>query len=102
MGWWITMATILLIDDEDQVRLLCQTALERGGYRVLTANSGSQGLQLLEQQDVDLALVDMFMPDMDGLEVIELLHLTRPDCKVIAMSGGSWSEISLERAMQVG
>ena len=96
------MATILFIDDEAQVRLLCQTALETGGHCVLTAESGRQSLQLLEQHEVDLALVDMFLPDMDGLEVIELLHMTRADSKIIAMTGGSWSATSLETAMQVG
>jgi len=96
------MSTILFIDDDEQVRGMCQTILESAGYRVLTADTGHQGLQLSEEHEVDLALVDMFMPDMDGLDVIELLHLARPDCKIIAMSGGSWSGISLERAMQVG
>ena len=96
------MATILFIDDDDQMRMLFQIALEGGGYRVLTAESGKQGLRLLEQQEVDLALVDLFMPDMDGLEIIELLHMTRPACKIIAMSGGSWSGTSLDTAAQLG
>ena len=61
------MATILFIDDDEQVRRLCQTMLKAAGYRVLTADTGHQGLQLSEQHEVDLALVDMFMPDMDGL-----------------------------------
>ena len=96
------MSTILFIDDDEQVRGLCQTMLEAEEYRVLTAETGHHGLQLAEEHEVNLALVDMFMPDMDGLEVIELLHLARPDCKIIAMSGGSWSGASLETAMQVG
>jgi len=96
------MATILFIDDEEQMRMLCQTALEASGYRVLTAESGPHGLQLLQQQELDLALVDIFMPSMDGLEVIELLHVTRPDCKIIAMSGGSWEWDYLETAKRLG
>ena len=67
------MATILLIDDEEQVRMLFQIALEGAGYRVLTAESGPHGLRLLQHQEVDLILVDIFMPEMDGLEVIQLL-----------------------------
>ena len=96
------MATILFIDDEEQMRMLCQTALEASGYHVLTAESGPHGLQLLQQQEVDLALVDIFMPSMDGLEVIELLHVTRSDCKIIAMSGGSWEWDYLETARRLG
>ena len=96
------MATILLIDDDEHMRRLCQTALEAGGHHVLTADSGRQGLQVSGQRDVDLALVDLFMMDMDGLEVIELLHMAQPNCKIIGMSGGAPSEDMFKTAMQVG
>ena len=96
------MATILLIDDEESVRSLFQVALERAGYRVLTAENGNHGLRLLEHQEVDLALVDIFMPGMDGLEVIELLHMTRPACKIIAISGGSGDWDYLDAAKYLG
>ena len=81
------MATILCIDDEESIRRLFQVALEGAGYRVLIAESGQQGLRLLEHQEVDLILVDIFMPDMDGLEVIQLLRKTRPASKIIAITG---------------
>ena len=96
------MATILLIDDDAQVRMLCQTALEAAGYRVLTAEDGPHGLRLLQQQEMDLALVDIFMPSMDGLEAIPLLYKTRPACKIIAMSGGSWEWDYLDTAKRLG
>ena len=96
------MATILLIDDEDQVRMLFQAALVEAGYRVLTAESGSHGLRLLQHQEVDLLLVDVFMPEMDGLELIQLLHKTRPACKIIAISGGSWEWDYLDTAKHLG
>jgi CheY-like chemotaxis protein len=103
-GKWMPtpMATILFIDDDDPLRMLCQTALEGAGYRVLTADSGPHGLRLLQHQEVDLALVDIFMPSMDGLEVIQLLHTTRPACKIIAMSGSSWEWDYLDTAKQLG
>jgi CheY-like chemotaxis protein len=96
------MATILCIDDEDQVRMLFQIALEGAGYRVLTAESGQDGLRLLQQQEVDLVLVDIFMPSMDGFEVIRLLHKSRPACKIIAISGGSWEWDYLDTAKHLG
>ena len=96
------MATILFIDDDDSLRMLCQTALEGAGYRVLTADSGPHGLRLLQHKEVDLALVDIFMPSMDGLEVIQLLHKTRPACKIIAMSGSSWEWDYLDTAKHLG
>jgi len=96
------MTTILLIDDEESVRMLFQMALAQAGYRVLTAESGSHGLRLLQQQKVDLALVDIFMPEMDGLELIRLLRAARPTSKIIAMSGGSWEWDYLDTAKQLG
>lgn len=96
------MATILLIDDEDQVRRLFQIVLEGAGYRVLTAESGQHGLRLLQHQEVDLILVDIFMPDMDGLELIQLLRKTRPASKIIAISGGSGERNYLDTAKYLG
>jgi CheY-like chemotaxis protein len=92
------MATILLIDDEESVRSLFQVALERAGYRVLTAENGKHGLRLLEHQEVDLIFVDIFMPEMDGLELIPLLRKMRPANKIIAISGGSGQMNHLDTA----
>jgi CheY-like chemotaxis protein len=96
------MATILLIDDEESVRRLFQVALEGAGYRVLTAENGKHGLRLLEHQEVDLILVDIFMPEMDGLELIPLLRKTRPANKIIAISGGSGKRDYLDTAKHLG
>lgn len=96
------MATILLIDDEDQVRMLFQMALEEAGYRVLSAESGQHGLRLLPNQEVDVILVDIFMPDMDGLELIQLIRKTRPASKIIAISGGSGERNYLDTAKYLG
>jgi len=90
--------TILLIDDEESVRMLFQMVLAQAGYHVLTAESGAHGLQLLQQQEVDLALVDIFMPERDGLESIKRLREARPTSKIIAMSGGSWEWNYLDTA----
>jgi CheY-like chemotaxis protein len=83
------MANILLIDDEAQVRMLVQAALAGAGHHVLTAENGKRALRLLEHQEVDVILVDILMPDMDGLELIPLLRKTRPASKIVAISGGS-------------
>jgi len=82
------MASILCIDDEEQTRRLFKVALEDAGYRVLTAENRAHGLRLLEQQQVDLILVDILIPDMDGLELILRLRKIRPGHKIIAISGG--------------
>jgi CheY-like chemotaxis protein len=96
------MATILLIDDEDQVRMLFQIALEDAGYRVLSADSGKEGLRLLHDQVVDVILVDIFMPAMDGLELIPHLRKTRPASKILAISGASSEWNYLDAAKYLG
>lgn len=81
--------TLLVIDDEAQVRMLFRTALESVGYRVLTAENGQHGLNLLMHYEVDLILVDIFMPGMDGVELIRRLRASQPASKIIAMSGSA-------------
>jgi DNA-binding response OmpR family regulator len=95
------MATILLIDDEAQLRALFQVALEEAGHRVLTAESGKHGLRLLEHQEVDLILVDILMPDIHGLDLIPLICEARPASKIIAFSdeSGEWDYLDASRVM---
>ncbi|HJS66775.1 MAG TPA: response regulator [Nitrospiraceae bacterium] len=96
------MATILLIDDEAPIRMVFQVALERAGYHVLIAENGKHGLRLLEHQTVDLIIVDIFMPEMDGLELIPLLRKTQPANKIIAISGGFGMLNQLDTAKYLG
>ena len=93
------MATILLIDDDDQMQKLVKIDLEDAGYRFVSADSGKHGLRLLEHQEVDLILVDIFMPEMDGLELIPVLRKTRPATKIIAITAGFFH---LERRQAAG
>ncbi|MBC1238515.1 response regulator [Nostoc sp. 2RC] len=66
---------ILVIDDEDDIRQLIQTCLEiMGGWQVLTASSGHQGLLLAQSYQPDAILLDVMMPDMDGLTTCQQLQ----------------------------
>jgi CheY-like chemotaxis protein len=96
------LATILFIDDEESMRRLFQLTLEGAGYHVLTAENGQHGLRLLEHLSADLILVDIFMPEMDGLELIPLIRKTRPASKIIAISGGSGMMNHLDTAKHLG
>ena len=96
------MATILLIDDDASIRMIFQVTLEQAGYHVLTAEHGKHGLRLLEHQAVDLIIVDIFMPEMDGLELIPLIRKTRPATKMIAISGKSGLMDCLDTAKKLG
>ena len=94
--------TLLVIDDDAQTRALFQTTLEAAGYDVLTSGSGQAALHLMQQQAVDLILVDIFMPTMDGLELIHRLRNPQSKCKIIAMSGGVGEWDFLEVAKRLG
>jgi CheY-like chemotaxis protein len=96
------MATIVLIDDDDQLRRLFHSGLEHAGYHVLSAAGGKEGVRLLHDQVVDVIRVDIIMPDMDGLELIPLFRKTRPATKIIAISGGSDKENYLDAAKHLG
>lgn len=62
---------ILAVDDEDSITRILQVNLERAGYTVDTAASGHEALTCLLQNDYDLLISDVMMPEMDGLELIE-------------------------------
>jgi len=86
------MATILIIDDEELVRVLLRSALEAAGYEVTEAANGRQGLELYRHRPTDLVITDIIMPELDGLHM--LLELMRQflDAKVIAISGAAVGE----------
>ncbi|MBE8987784.1 response regulator [Nostoc sp. LEGE 12450] len=71
----MTSKQILVIDDEDDIRQLIQTCLEiMGGWKLLTATSGNQGLFLAQSSQPDAILLDVMMPDMDGLTTFQKLQ----------------------------
>jgi DNA-binding response OmpR family regulator len=81
------MTRILVIDDDDSVSIAIKLVLVREGFDVITVPGGKGGLQAVELYAFDLVIVDMVMPDIDGLETIRLLHEIAPKVPVIAVSG---------------
>jgi CheY-like chemotaxis protein len=79
--------TILVIDDDRMVLGLVDSMLTRYGYTVVTATSGEEALRLFENIQVDLALVDVVMPDMNGVGVVERIHELRPGLPILLFSG---------------
>jgi DNA-binding NtrC family response regulator len=84
------MARILVIDDDRAVRSAVQLVLENEGLEVHVADDGRSGLKILKAESFDLLIVDVFMPGMDGLETIRLVHEQKPDLPIIVMSGMSF------------
>ena len=98
------METILLVDDEAIVLNLCQTILRLGGYAVITAGSGTEALRLVQDNTgkIDLALLDLMMPGMNGIELAVHFKTLCPDCKVLLFSGQAATNDLLESASKSG
>ena len=81
--------TILLIDDEEQIRDIGKNMLEKVGFQVITASSGEEALQLFKEEGerVNLVLLDLNMPGMGGFRCLKRLKEMRPDIKVIICTG---------------
>ncbi len=79
-------ATLLIIDDEKSIRESLSGILGDEGFHTITSPSAEKGLELLEQEDVDLVLLDIWMPGMDGLEALDKI-VERYDIPVIMISG---------------
>ena len=82
------MGKILLIDDDREVRLSIRTVLESVGHEVIDCSSAIEGIDAAKKNYFDTAIVDLILPDMDGLEAIGEMRKSVPDLKVIAISGG--------------
>lgn len=81
------MAHILAIDDDRAVLNTVKIALESAGHRVVLAEDGTKGLQQFQNEKFDLLLIDIFMPGMDGIETMNMVHQDHPDMPIIVMSG---------------
>jgi DNA-binding response OmpR family regulator len=81
------MPRILLIDDDAAVCSAISLILDQEGFAVTTAADGQAGLDLAQANTFDLAIVDMFMPGLDGMETIGRLRRIAPAMPIIATSG---------------
>ena len=90
------MATILLIDDEPSIRGLLATLLERKGHTVVLAETGKKGLDLFKRNSPDLTVVDLKMPEMDGIAVLRELRALNPEKPVIILTGAADAQTEYE------
>ena len=82
------MASILLVEDDDNVRDILQMALVGAGHEVEVAPDGKVALVAYRRHASDLVITDLVMPEKDGLQMIMELRRLDPAVKIIAMSGG--------------
>ncbi len=82
------MARILIVDDETDLRGMFKMLFESNGYEVIEASNGNEAIELYRSSPVDLIIMDVFMPEKEGIETILELTSEFPDVNVIAISGG--------------
>jgi DNA-binding NtrC family response regulator len=94
-GSGATSGTIIVVDDEPIALEFCRSTLVRAGYNVLTANGGEQALNHFKsyRSPIDLALIDIVMPGMNGVELVKRLEKLNLGTRIVLMSGYSPDEV---------
>src|SRR5262245_51108171 len=87
-----TQPLVLVADDEPRITKLVAIALSEEGFRVVTANGGEQALQKAEEVRPDIVLLDIVMPDLDGIEVMRQLRERRPVPVILLTAKGSTAD----------
>ena len=88
--------SILLVDDEEGIRTVLGITLADMGYRVLTAENGSEALRILKDQSPSIVLTDIKMPEMDGIELLRRIKEINPDTEVIMMTGHGDMDLAIK------
>jgi len=83
------MAKILIVDDEEPIRSLVSKIVSKDGHEAMEAEDGVHACETYQDAEIDLIITDLVMPKKNGIEMIMELKKSRPDVKVIAISGGS-------------
>jgi len=95
------MKKIMVVDDEESVRVILKQLLEQGGYAVETAKDGKEALGILEKGHFDMLVTDINMPEMNGVELLSKTREKFPMLPVIFITAYGKDKVILE-AMKVG
>lgn len=80
------MTRVLVLDDEENIRFFFTEALKKEGYDVRTVGKGNRALELFNEEDFDVAIVDLKLPDTDGMEIMKAFREQRPEVPVIIIT----------------
>jgi len=94
-------STILVVDDEEAIRELMVTALASKTRDVLTAGGGDEALEIVKRSDVDLVLLDLSMPGMNGVDTFREIHTLRPALPVMIVTAYPDSDL-MSKALEIG
>lgn len=94
--------TILLVEDDADIRALQQDLLDQAGYAVRSTGSGQDALALLEHNQIDLVVLDIRLPDMDGIAVCRQLRAGRHDATPVLMLSANRAHESIALALAAG
>ncbi len=92
----MAVTKILVVDDEESLRLPLYTAFQSEGFDVSLAADGMEALEILKRGDFQVVLTDLMMPKMDGIELMGQAHVLFPDLVVILMSGYGTIETAIK------
>ena len=95
------MATILAVDDDEKIRALLSTLLQRKGHHVFTADHGQKGIDVFRRERPHVTILDFEMPDIDGLEVLRQIRAIDPHAPVIMLTGAG-TEAREKQARELG
>ncbi len=95
------MKKLLIVDDEAGIVEEVKSFFEEEGYEVYTADTGKEGIEILERVQPDLILVDMKLPDMSGLNVLRICKTSYPAIKVI-VDTGYVDQVMIDEAEKLG
>lgn len=96
------MMRVLVMDDEKDMRKFIKEILEAADYEVVVAADGAEGLRQYQSSPIDLVVVDLFMPNREGLETIKALRQRSQELPIIAMSGDALALSLLSIARRIG
>ncbi len=96
------MARVLVVDDDKDVRMSVGELLKAAGHEVICAADGAEAIQQLRVERADVAVMDVFMPEMDGFEAIAHFRTLRPGMPIIAMCGRPDADAMLQVAAAMG
>ncbi len=102
VGYGFGMSTILVVEDDLDIRELERYALSSNGYTVLEAENGKEAVSMLEKHDIDLVILDIMMPVMDGLSAIKAIRYTLQSSVPIIVVSAKGDESDIITALELG